>query len=96
MNILRFIGQGARDLIILYRNHIGKENGGKELRQTNIRGYYGKRKGKLEGMGTVLRGGKSSKKKGKLNKVIATENVQGIKYTVFVEDGIIYWEFKKG
>ncbi len=48
-------------------------------------------------MGTVFRGeGKCNKKKGKGNKVAITWKTHDIKYTVFVEDGIIYWEFKKG
>ena len=97
MNILKQIGQGARELIKLYRNNVGKENGSKELRQTNIRGYYGKRKGKLEVMGSVLRGeGKNKKNKGKGYNEAAKGNIPEINYTVFVEEGIIYWEFKKG
>ena len=38
----------------------------------------------------------NKKKKGKGNNVVAKGNVPGLKYTVFVEDGIIDWEFKKG
>ncbi len=80
----------------MYRNHVGKENGSKELRQTNIRGYYGKRKGKLEVMGSVLRGeGMKKKKKGKEVNEIAKVSVFDLNFTVFEEDGIIYWEFKK-
>ena len=98
MNLLKHIGQGARALIKLYRNHVGKENGNKELRQTNIRGYYGKRKGKLEVMGKVLRGeaGGKNKSADKKNKIMGEGKVPEISYTVFVIDNVIYWEFKKG
>ncbi len=71
MNILKQIGRGARELIKLYRNHVGKDVGSKELRQTNIRGYYGKRKGKLEVIGSVLRGeAKNQRNKGNRKEVI--------------------------
>ncbi len=97
MNVLKQIGQGARKSIKLYRNNVGRENGNKELRQTNIRGYYGKRKGKLEVMGSVLRGEGKIKRKGKKKINVDSENnIPKVNYTVVVLDGIIYWEFKKG
>ena len=97
MNIFKQIGQGARELIKLYRNHVGKENGSKELRQTNIRGYYGKRKGKLKVMGSVPRGEQKNKEnKGKGYNEAAKGVIPEMNFTVFVEEGIIYWEFKKG
>ena len=56
MNIMREIGHGARNLVKMYRDHVGKDIGSKELRQTNMRGFYGNRKRKLEVKESVVRG----------------------------------------
>ena len=56
MNIMREIGHGARNLVKMYRDHVGKDIGSKDLRQTNIRGFYGNRKRKLEVKESVVRG----------------------------------------
>ena len=95
MNIMREIGQGSRNLIKMYRDHVGKDIGSKELRQTNIKGYYGSRKRKLEVKESVIRGEKRKNKKSKVGKdgIVV---IPKISYDIEVKDGIMYWEFKKG
>ena len=95
MNILKVIGQGARNLVRMYRNHVGKDIGSKELRQTNIRGYYGDRKRKLEVKESLVRGEKKKRRK------VWGDNEQKsvvpkVSYNMELEDDIMYWEFKKG
>ncbi len=48
-------------------------------------------------MGSVLRGEvlKKKKKSKEINN-ITKGNILDLNFTVFEEDGIIYWEFKKG
>ena len=68
---------------------------GVELRQTNIRGFYGKAGRGIDApRGTVERG---TKKKTRTNK--DNEHKEGklaVGYIVFMDGDIIYWEFKRG
>ena len=94
--IFRVIGEGAREMInFYYRNERGMKLD-VVLRQTNIRGFFG-RGGKGIDMppGTVVRGGKKKKRSIKDADARKTEK-KTVGYTVVMDGTIIYWEFKRG
>jgi hypothetical protein len=95
MNVLRKIGEGARDMIKRYGEIEKCQRVGREFRQTNIRGFYG-----INGRGVdrpleITRRNSADKKKNKENRSTKNETDRG-KCEVYVKDGIMYWEFKKG
>ena len=93
--IFKEIGEGARRMINFYYDQERGMLKGVELRQTNIRGFYGKNgKGIDTPCGTVVRGVKTKRRSTRDEETNEEKIVVG--YVVFMEGGIIYWEFKRG
>ena len=100
MNILKCIGAGARDMVKVYADATGGGELAKNLRQTNILGYFG-RKGKgidtnrnlITYKNEIVRDSKKKRKGKKLeeNKIIRKGGFEMVPEI----DGIIYLKFKE-
>jgi len=86
MRILKLIGGGARDLIRLYYSTRQKGTCGREMRQTNIKGFYGKRRGIDMPPGEVTRGERK-----KTKEKVTKGTISKVEYRLFVLDSIMYW-----
>ena len=98
MNILKIIGAGAREIIRIYGEEIKQGELSRNVRQTNILGYFG-RKGKgidtnrniIKYKGEIVREGKKKSKKHTINKIIRKGGIE----TVNTDNGLVKWKFKE-
>ena len=94
--IFKEIGEGARKMINFYYS---QEKGmllGVELRQTNIRGFYGRSGRGIDMPPGVVKRGTVKKKPRLKEKEPNKEGAMNVGYIVFMDGNVIYWEFKKG
>jgi len=94
MNILMKIGEGVRDMIRVYVEIKGVGGMEKELRQTNIIGFYGRKGRGIEVPNTVRNKNKTKKKKGKKRSTVQLR--KGGYEIAGGQGGTIYWDFKAG
>jgi hypothetical protein len=95
MRILRQIGEGAREMIKIYMEIKGVEGMERELRQTNMVGYFG-RKGKGIEVANINKGRIARSKKKKSRKKGTVQLRKGGYVVVGGEGGTVYWDFKAG
>jgi hypothetical protein len=93
-NVLRKIGEGSREMIKIYMESYKETGIAKELRQTNMIGYYGKKGKGIETRKVVTRAKKTKKKKKNTGDIVGEK--KGGYREILVEDNIMYWEFKRG
>ena len=97
MKILKIIGTGAREVIRIYCEEIKQGELSRNIRQTNILGYFG-RKGKgidtnrniIKYKGEIVREGKKKSKTFTINKIIRKGGIE----TINAENGLVKWKFK--
>ena len=96
MNILKAIGKGARELLKVYTEVKGMEGKGKELRQTNLMGFFRggitRRNGeRVQGRGNEDKGKKKARDKKKAENKIYRKGGFEVMPSI---GGVTYWKFK--
>ncbi len=95
MNVLRKIGEGSREIIRRYYEIEKCQKVGKELRQSNIRGFYGVNGRGVDKPIEITRRNATDKKR-KSQKGGNTNGQIKAGYNVYIQDSFIYWESKEG
>jgi hypothetical protein len=98
MKILKIIGAGAREIIKIYCEEIKQGELSRNIRQTNILGYFGRRgkgidtnRNLIKYKGEIVREGKKKSKKHTINKIIRKGGIE----TVNTDNGLVKWKFKE-
>ena len=97
MKILKIIGVGAREIIRIYCEEIKQGELSRNIRQTNILGYFGRggqgidtNRSIIKYKGEKVREGKKKSKTITINKIIR----KGVYETVNADNGLVKWKFK--
>ena len=98
MKILKIIGAGAREIIKIYCEEIKQGELSRNIRQTNILGYFGRRgkgidtnRNLIKYKGEIVREEKKKTKKAiSINKIIRKGGYE----TVNADNGLVKWKFK--
>ena len=97
VNILKIIGAGARELVKVYTEATGGAALGKNVRQTNILGFFARKgngvdvnKNIIKYKGEIIRGKKRKGRKLESNKILRKGG-----YDILTDtDGFVKWKFK--